>query len=210
MVSGAAGVPASGATAVVLNLTVTEPDAPGWMKITPSGQASDTSNVNFGAHDTVPNLVICKLGDGGRISVAGNGSPAHVLGDVFGYFGPSGRQLRTLPPKRLLDTREGFGAPKAVVGGGSIRLRVGGRGGVPDDAAAVVLNVTATSVAGPSYVTVWPEGEPQPGTSNLNVVGGQTIANLVICRLGWQGALRLASPVNTCDLIADVLGYFSA
>jgi uncharacterized protein (DUF1501 family) len=207
-VSGVAGVPPSGATAVVVNLTVTEPDGPGWMKLTPSGQPSDTSNVNFGPADTVPNLVMCKLGDGGRISVVGNGTPAHVLGDVFGYFGSSGRRLRTLPPARLLDTREGFGAPKALVGAGSIRLPVTGRGRVPDDAVAVVLNVTATSTTGPSYVTVWPEAEPQPGTSNLNVVGGQTVANLVICRLGWGGALRLASPVSPCDLIADVLGYF--
>jgi len=38
---------------------------------------------------------------------------------------------------------------------------------------------------------------------------GRTIANLVICRLGEGGALRLASPVAACDLIADVMGYFA-
>ena len=79
---------------------------------------------------------------------------------------------------------------------------------MPTDAAAVVLNVTATNVAGPSFVTVWPDGEDQPGTSNLNVFAGQTVANLVICRLGEDGGLRFASPVSHCDLIADVLGYF--
>ena len=71
-----------------------------------------------------------------------------------------------------------------------------------------MLNVTATNVTGLSYVTVWPDGEPQPGTSNLNVFPGQTVANLVICRLGYGGALRLASPAAPCDLVADVLGYF--
>ena len=30
----------------------------------------------------------------------------------------------------------------------------------------------------------------------------------MICRLGVDGALQLASPVTNCDLIADVLGYF--
>ena len=76
------------------------------------------------------------------------------------------------------------------------------------NATAAVLNVTATNVAGPSFVTVWPTGSEQPRTSNLNIVGGQTIANLVICRLGNGGALELASPIASCDLIADVLGYF--
>ena len=63
-------------------------------------------------------------------------------------------------------------------------------------------------MAGPSYVVVWPDGEDQPDTSNLNVFAGQTVANLVICRLGDEAALRIASPVSNCDVIADVLGYF--
>jgi uncharacterized protein (DUF1501 family) len=209
-VAGLAGVPPSGASAVVLNLTVTEPESAGWMRATPTGQAAaSTSNINFAAWDTVPNLVICKLGDGGRITIDGHGIGAHVLADVFGYFGSDGRRLTTLPPQRLLDTREGLGAPLAQVGGGSIELQVGGRGRVPTGAAGVILNVTATNVTGPSFVTVWPNGEQQPFTSNLNVVQGQTVANLVICRLGANAALRLASPNNPCDLIADVLGYFA-
>jgi hypothetical protein len=208
-VAGLAGVPASGATAVVMNLTVTEPDSPGWMAATPTGIGATTSNANFGPGDTVPNLVICKLGGDGRVSVQGAGAGAHVIGDVFGYFGASGQRLVTLPPSRLLDTREGWGAPKAQVGGESIQLPVGGRARVPINAAGVILNVTATNVTGPSFVTVWPNGEGQPPTSNLNVAGGQTVANLVICRLGSDGALRLASPVSPCDLIADVMGYFA-
>ena len=72
----------------------------------------------------------------------------------------------------------------------------------------MILNVTATNVDGPTYVTVWPDEEDMPATSNLNAFAGQTVANLVICRLGTTGAVQLASPVSACDLIADVLGYF--
>ena len=133
-----------------------------------------------------------------------------MIGDVFGYFGASGQHFGRFPPRRLLDTRDGVGAPKAPTGpGGSIRLA--GRRAVRRyraNAVAVVLNVTATNVAGLSFVTVWPEGEVQPGTSNLNVFPGQTVANLVICRLGQGGALRMSSPAAPCDLVADVLGYF--
>jgi uncharacterized protein (DUF1501 family) len=209
-VAGNAGVPAAGATAVVMNLTVTEPESSGWMRVTPTGQAAvATSNVNFSSGDTVPNLVICKLGEGGKVTIDGLGTGTHVIGDVFGYFSASGSQLRTFSPQRLLDTREGTGAPRRRVGpGNAIRLAVGGRAQVPLNAAAVVLNVTATNVAGGSYVTVWPDGSPQPATSNLNVAAGKTVANLVICRLGTGGALQLGSPINECDLIADVLGFF--
>jgi hypothetical protein len=89
-----------------------------------------------------------------------------------------------------------------------VRLALGGSGAVPGDATAVVMNVTATAVARPSYISVWPFGESNPGTSNLNLAPGQTIANLVICRLGDGGALTIANPLSECEVIADVLGYF--
>ena len=208
-VTGQAGVPASGATAVVMNMAVVEPETPGWVRAQPAGvPAVTTSNLNYAPGDVVPNLVICKIGDGGRITVDSFGQAVHVLGDVFGYFGASGSLIRTVAPKRMLDTRVGIGAEQAPVSGDeSIRLSIGGLSTFPRDATAVVLNVTGTNVQGPTFVTVWPDGEDMPGTSNLNLVAGQTRANLVICRLGSTGALRLASPVSPCDLIADVLGY---
>jgi hypothetical protein len=192
-----------------MNLTVTETESPGWMRTTPSGQAAaNTSNVNFFAGNTVPNLVICKIGPDGHVNIDGVGNGAHVLGDVFGYFGGSGSLMRTVAPKRMLDTRLGLGAAKEQVHGEPVRLSIGGLSIFPRNARAVILNVTATNVTGPTFVTVWPDGEDMPGTSNLNAFTDQTTANLVICRLGSTGSLRFASPPAPCDLIADVLGYF--
>ncbi|NNE12007.1 MAG: hypothetical protein HKN41_07140 [Ilumatobacter sp.] len=209
-VAGRSGVPGSGASAVVMNVTVTEPEGPGYLSVAPAGgSAPDTSNINFFPGDTVPNLVICKLGTGGKVTIDGVGRNKHALADVFGYFTSNGDRLRATPPRRILDTREGLGADRRQVGPGhEVQLAVGGSGAVPSDATAVVLNVTATLVSRHSYVSVWPAGEADPGTSNLNLAPGQTIANLVICRLGDGGALTLANPLANCDLIADVLGYF--
>ena len=211
-VTGRSGVPKSGATAVVMNLTVTEPEAPGFVSVSPAGsKIPDTSNVNFFAGDTVPNLTICKLGSGGKVTLNGAGGSRHVLADVFGYFTSNGDRLRATPPRRVLDTRYGVGADRAPVGPKrQIRLALGGSGAVPRNATAVVMNVAATEVSGPSFVSVWPFGEPDPGTSNLNLMPGQTIANLVICRLGESGALTIANPLADCEVIADVLGYFVA
>ncbi|MDJ0769367.1 MAG: DUF1501 domain-containing protein [Ilumatobacter sp.] len=209
-VSGRAGVPSSGASAVVLNLTATQPESPGFLRVTPTGdRRAETSNVNFFANDTVPNLVVAKLGKGGKITLDSAGQGVHALADVFGYFTKSGGRLRAMPPRRLLDTRDGTGADRGPIGPRrTLRLPIGGRESVPESATAVVLNVTATNVAAASFVTVWPEGEDQPGTSNLNLIPGQTIANLVVCRLGEGGALAIGNQLADCDVIADVLGYF--
>ena len=211
-VAGRVGVPAD-ATAVVLNLTATEPDAAGYLRLSPAGQpVAATSNVNFWEGDTVPNLAVVQLGAGGRIQVDGAGAGKHAVGDVFGYFTaaapPGSGRIRAVAPRRLLDTREGLGARKRPIGGERrIDVTVARRAGVPENATAAVLNVTVTNVSAPSYVTVWPAGEGMPGTSNLNLLPGQTLANLVICRLGAGGALTFANKLAECDVIADVFAY---
>ena len=62
-----AGVPATGVTAVVLNLTVTEPSAGSFLTAWPAGVSRPlASNLNYVAGLTVPNLVIVKVGDAAR------------------------------------------------------------------------------------------------------------------------------------------------
>lgn len=211
-VAGHAGVPSSGATAVVLNLTCVAPNRDGHLTVSPTGRGSTgTSNVNFGPGETVPNLVICELGDGGRLDIDSAFASTELVGDVFGYFGADGDRLIPITPARLLDTREGLGAPKRQSSADeAIELVVTGVGGVPSNASAVALNVTATNVAGPSHVSVWPTGESEPSTSSLNIVGGDTRANMVICQVGDRASVSLGSRVANADLVADVMGYFVA
>jgi uncharacterized protein (DUF1501 family) len=208
-VSGRAGVPPSGATAVVLNLAVAQTESAGHVSVAPAGSKSAVSNINYAAGDIVPNLVICKLGTGGKIELTGVGAGTHVVGDVFGYFGASGHQLRATPPQRAMDTRKGIGAAQQLVGPGhDVRLDIAGRNGVPMNATAVVLNVAATNVSAKSYLSIWPSGTTNPGTANLNIAPGRVIANLVICRLGTDGAVSISNPIGGCHVVADVFGYF--
>src|SRR5262249_47205937 len=86
-VTGHGGVPASGVGAVVMNLTVTDPDTSGYLTAFPSGQAVPTaSNVNFVGGQTVPNLVVVPIGPNGRIGIYNFGGSAHILADVLGYY----------------------------------------------------------------------------------------------------------------------------
>ncbi|TMF98054.1 MAG: hypothetical protein E6I03_13255 [Chloroflexi bacterium] len=80
------GVPAS-AKAVVVNTTVTEPTAASYLTVWPSGATRPTaSNLNFGAGQTVPNLVMVKVGPDGKVNVYNAVGQVHVIFDVVGYF----------------------------------------------------------------------------------------------------------------------------
>lgn len=118
-----------------------------------------------------------------------------------------------LSPSRLLDTRDGTGAPKATVAGnGTVSLAVAGRGGVPaTGVGAVVLNVTVTDPTAAGFITVYPTGSTRPTASNLNFTAKQTIPNLVVAKVGTGGAISLYNGSSgTVHLIADVAGYYLA
>ena len=87
-VVGFGGVRAD-ATSVFANTTVTEPTADGFLTVYPSGAATPpTSNLNFLAGETVPNLVAVGIGSAGNVAIANSAGDAHVIVDVVGYFTP--------------------------------------------------------------------------------------------------------------------------
>ena len=61
-------MPASGVSAVVLNVTATQPTAPGHLTVYPDGVARPTtSSLNFSAGETIPNLVVAPVGADGKV-----------------------------------------------------------------------------------------------------------------------------------------------
>lgn len=210
-VLGQGGIPATEVTAVVLNITATQPDAPGYVTVSPTGQPRpvvSSLNVEFSGQ-SIPNLVTVPVGADGSIDLFTDGG-THLIADVAGYYRPvtdsRGGRFQALQPQRILDTRaDGTALPA----GGTRALTVTGVGGVPAEASAVVLNVTATRSAAAGYVTVWPGATPQPVASNLNMSrADQTIANLVIVPVGADGTVSLFSD-NGTDLVVDVTGWFT-
>jgi len=74
---------------------------------------------------------------------------------------------------------------------------------------AVILNLTATDGTAPSFLTAWPDGQPRPATSDLNLRVGQTVPNLVVVELGSSGKVDLFNAAGSVNLVADVLGWYS-
>jgi hypothetical protein len=91
VVTGMAGVPATGVSAVVLNVTAVNPSAPTHLTVWPTGEPMPlASNLNVPAGDVRPNLVIAKVGAGGRVSVFNYDGNVDVVADIAGWFGTSG------------------------------------------------------------------------------------------------------------------------
>jgi hypothetical protein len=83
-VAGLGGVPA-GAKTAMLNVTAIEASSAGFMTVFPCGTPVPTaSNLNFAAGQTIPNAVVAKIGDGGRVCIYTSAS-AHLVVDVNGY-----------------------------------------------------------------------------------------------------------------------------
>jgi hypothetical protein len=211
-VTGRGGVPATGVTSVVLNVTVTEASAVSFLTAWPAGAPRPlASNLNYAAGDTVPNLVVVRVGTDGKVNLFNYAGSAHVIADVAGWYGgDDGEGYSAITPARILDTRAGNGAPAAKLGiGAAMTLQVTGRGGVPaSGVSAVVLNVTVTDTSSGGFLTAWPAGDALPLASNLNYVAGQTVANLVMVKVGAGGAVNLYSSGGPLNVIADVAGYY--
>ncbi len=218
VVAGRGGVPASGVSAVVLNVTAAEATAAGFVTVWPSGQTrpkASTLNVTF-AGQNIPNLVIVPLGANGKVSFYTQAG-THLLADVAGWFGdatqPSSRSGLFVPlsPGRVLDTRVPVGVPTTtpVAPNASINVTIAGSGGAPTTGmSAAVLNVTAAVATAPGFVTVWPADQPKPTASNLNVTAaGQNIPNLVEVGVSAAGVVSLYSQGGT-HLLADIAGYY--
>ncbi|MER5641806.1 hypothetical protein ABT095_33320 [Kitasatospora sp. NPDC002227] len=123
----------------------------------------------------------------------------------------AGSHYTPFGPTRLLDTRNGTGAPLAkVASASSVRLKVAGQGGVPADAVAAVLNVTVTDPEQGGFVTAFPAGKARPGTSNVNFTPGRTVPNLTITPIGQNGEVELFNGSRgAVNLVADITGYFT-
>ena len=117
--------------------------------------------------------------------------------------------FQAVAPSRLADTRpeEGsFGYTR--LSDQVVRVQVAGRGGVPANASAAVLNVTGVNTTAPSYLTVYPSGTDLPTASNVNFDGaGQVMANMVTVKLGAGGAVDVYMQ-RKMDVAVDVSGAY--
>ena len=184
----------------VLNVTVTEPVAPGYVVVHPCGVMPATSNVNFLAGESVANLVVVPPNGSGEVCVSSS-ADTHLVVDVTGWF-PTATPTRSAgfvpqPPSRLIDTRaDGLGRRNTF--SLSSASGTGGR----------MLNLTVTEPTEPGWVSA--VGCPvSASVSNVNFRAGQTVANAALVPSDGQLATCVYTPHGT-HVVVDELGYFAS
>ncbi|MEZ0064310.1 N-acetyl-anhydromuramyl-L-alanine amidase AmpD [Streptacidiphilus sp. MAP12-20] len=212
-VTGGGGVLTdSGVTAVVLNVTATSPSASSNLTVYP-GQTTmpGVSNLNFSPAQTISNLVVVPVGSDGKVRLYNQAGTVQIIADLAGYFTTSGGSVfHTVSPVRVMDTRSGIGVRSGAVGAGAkVTLQVGAANGIPLNAKAVVLNVTAVAPTTSGFVTVFPNGTAMPGVSNINFATGQTLPNLVVVPV-VNGRVDFFNAAGSVNLVADLTGFFAA
>ncbi|MGS2617288.1 hypothetical protein ACVCAH_22590 [Micromonospora sp. LZ34] len=183
LVAGRGGVPAVGAGAVVLNVTVTGPTVGGFVTAYPTGEARpNASSLNFPKGWLGSNNVIVKLGSGGKVSLYNHLGSTHVVVDVVGFYAAdngmtnrNGLEYQAYLPERLWDTRsDGTGKLPA---NSWIDYSLDFAEFNPN-VKAVVVNLTAVSPAAGGFLTAWSGAGSRPNASTVNYAVGKNVPNL--------------------------------
>ncbi len=210
------------ATAVMVNLTVTDTEGWGFLTCYPFGQTEvpDSSNVNVdGADQTRASSAVLRLGDAGgdRGFTIWTYSSAHIIVDLLGYFTGDESEVSSdglfVPaiPERIVDTRK----PEPQRLWQNWMLEAPAPGVSATSASSLVLNMTAVDALGWGYLSVAPartyrwSPSVYPETSSVNYTSrGMTVANQVVTRI-TEGSGFSVYAYEGCHVLADYFGYFT-
>ncbi len=236
-IAGADGgsLPATGVTAVAVNLTAVDGSGNGFVTAYQDGLSAvpSTSNLNYAAGQTVASDAIVPVGGDGEIDLYVGGASTQsvdLIADVQGYYSASGASAYVpLAPTRVIDTRktaalaQNYGTayfdPIGVSDAAYLPSGLDAAYALPIDAAAWDVNLTAVEGTGHGLITAYPVLYGQtvvPAVSNLNYAPGQTVANYAQVTGGpadpWQSSVAFTNngAQGTVELIADLYGFYGA
>ncbi len=186
------------ARGVWLNLVAADAAGPGYLSVYPAGGSASASTLNYGEGAPRSNATLIPFGDDRTVEVLTFGSEAHLIGDVYAELVDGGAGLRSVPPRRALDTRDTPGpvparAPFAV----DVRA--------PDGATGVIASLAVISESA-GFLNIAACDAPNPESSAMNYEANAVMAHAVISRLSAAGELCVWSS-EPVELIVDVTGY---
>jgi hypothetical protein len=212
-VAGVGGVPATGVTAVLVDVTAITTTTGMYLTVFPEGttRPAALSTVNASANQIISNTAVVNVPASGKLSIYNNGGGVHMVVDVQGYYtrtATSGGGFVPVTPTRLVDTRSGLG------GGGTTTIPSGGSrsfpltgGVIPAGASAASVDLIVTGAAAQGWIGTFATG----GTSRsvMDYVPGTTSHGVAV-RLGADGRATFTnnsgSPVH---LVMTATGYFT-
>ncbi|WP_433930849.1 hypothetical protein [Curtobacterium flaccumfaciens] len=217
-IAGTAGIPDDGTVgAVSLNATVSGSPDNGILYGRPDADTSRTTMLiyNDNAGEYVSNTAIVAVSAAGTIQVSTE-TAARLILDVQGYYtantdGTAAGGFVPVAGKRIVDTRSGLGAPKALLAPGtSVDIQVTGANGVPDGASGAVVNlIPINSTASDGYLTPYATGATRPSNA-LHYAPSVNTSIQAQVQLSSSGKMTIYNGSSTISLVIDLQGYFTA
>ena len=217
----------AGATAAVVNITLTGASAAGYVTAEActaiSGERT-SSNGNATPSVTTANLSVVPIDSSGKFCLY-QSTPGHTIVDVQGFFSPAassaggGNLLTTVAPQRMIDTRaqtycspNGTCGRKGPVATNSVMMV--GTTAVPAAAVAMLANLTVTAPTGAGYLTADACSALSIGAqtrSNTNFSTGATVANLAVVPTtsSPNGSQICGYTSVAAHGVVDLQGYFA-
>jgi alpha-tubulin suppressor-like RCC1 family protein len=217
-------VPAFGAAAALLTITVANPGASGFLTVWPEGDLGsavpNSSVMNFTAGQNVSSQIVVQLPSSGYIDLF-NGSTGYAdyVIDVVGYFAagdPNGEVPQVngsgqfFAPTRIVDTRIPLGGhPRLQPHATELFKATPGLAVPANGIAAVVVNVVAVQPDSVGFLTLF--AEKLPGSSNVNLVPGADVANEAIVPVNPDGSFAVFNgSAGGTDVVVDLVGFILA
>jgi hypothetical protein len=216
---------------VLMNLTVVQPTADGFVSVLPAAPSGVPGTANA---VTSPGLVkgtlaMVPVGPDGSVVLYNSAGSTNVVVDVMGYLldgqpeaSRTGRVVPLATPFRAFNTRDAaFGslplgpgqsedwgftafANSVTIGGVAVGKQLGVLGNLTN--ASLARQVPTGSVT-PSYLTVFPSpgtASPPPLIANLNSVEGAPVGNLALVKFGANETVRVYNARGYAHYVLDV------
>jgi len=201
------GIPAN-AQAYSVNFAAIPKGPLGFLTAWPTGQPRPlVASLNALTGTITANAVVVPAGANQAVDVFTTNDTDLVI-DINGYFAPQGPgalNLYAMTPCRVLDSRLPAGTPPFSK---PLNVNVTGSScGVPDTARAFVFNATVVPPGPLGFITMWPEGETQPGVATLNALDGAITNNMAIVPT-TNGSITVF-PSNPTHLVLDIFGFYA-
>jgi Tol biopolymer transport system component len=214
------GVPRTGVTAVLLQLTTIRPKAAGALVGFPAGaRRPGIVSASFSAGEKATATVLIRPGRGLKASVYNNSAGAtHLRVDVVGYFAaptdpPIGSELVPVDPRPILGTLSGAGGvqSRTVPAHSTVSFPVVGVAGVPSSrVTGVLVYLTGIRPTGSGTLRAFPAGSlHRPGFAPTAFTGGKDVTTTLLLPPGGAGRAAVYNGSRAeIHVRVDVVGYY--
>ncbi|MBO2450747.1 hypothetical protein J4573_26830 [Actinomadura barringtoniae] len=219
-VAGQGQVPATGVSAVSLNISAIGAEKFGWFTVSPSDALTTTATLAFREGESATGQDITRLTSAGKVTVTNNSDGAvHLFVATRGYFldasaTSAGTEYYPVNSAVIYDTRNGTGTPSQttpIPANSQVTFTVAGKGGIPATGARVAaLHVAAVSQPQKGWISLYPSDSKDSGIGVLDYSPGGQDSNLTLAPLSGTGQLTLVNHGSgTVHVSVSVRGYFN-